>query len=117
MSGCYRCGLPEGSDSRLCETCFSHRFNHGDPLLSGDVDPTPVGPEFTPTMRRWLLSGGAAIYIGVVGLGLLAQSDRIEMQRNAFQPDLIRQGGNEFSVDHRIEFAFLAGPLGDTHVE
>jgi hypothetical protein len=117
MSGCYRCGLPEGSESRLCETCFSHRFNHGEPVVPCEADQPAEGPEFTPMMKRWLLSGGAAIYIGVIGLGLLVQGERIEIRRNAYQPDLLRYGANEFPVDHRAEVAFLAGPLGDSGME
>jgi hypothetical protein len=117
MSGCYRCGLPEGSESRLCETCFSHRFNHGEPVLSGEGDQAAEGPEFTPSAKRWLLSGGAAIYIGVVGLGLLVQGERLELRRNAHQPDILRYGANEFPVEHRTEVVFLAGPLGDKAVE
>jgi hypothetical protein len=68
-------------------------------------------------MKRWLLSGGAAIYVGVIGLGLLAQGNRIDLQRNAHQPDVMRFGANEFSVDRQTELTFLAGPLGDEVTE
>ena len=117
MSGCYRCGLPEGSESRLCETCFSHRFNRGEPVVLSDANEPVEGPEFSPRMKRWLLSGGAAIYIGVIGLGLLVQGERIELRQHAFQPDILRFGGNEFPVMHDSEMSFLAGPLGESTVE
>jgi hypothetical protein len=113
MSGCYRCGLPDGSDSRLCETCFNHRFNHGEPVAPCQSDLPADGIEFTSTTKRWLLSGGVAFYVAVVGLGLLVQAARIEVRRNAYQPDLLRYGANEFPVEHETEVAFLAGPLGD----
>ena len=113
MSGCYRCGLPEGSESRLCETCFSRRFNHGAPIVVSEQELPADGPEITPNMRRWLLSSGAAIYIGIVGLGVMVQGDKAEIRRNAYQPDIIQVGGNEFPVTHDTQMAFLAGPLGD----
>jgi hypothetical protein len=113
MSGCYRCGLPDGSDSRLCETCFNHRFNHGEPVVPCQSELPAEGIEFTPTIKRWLLSGGVAFYVGVVGLGLLVQEARIEVRRNAYQPDLMRYGANEFPVEHETKVSFLAGPLGD----
>jgi len=117
MSGCYRCGLPEGSESRLCETCFSLRFNRGDPIIVNQQDQPAQGFEFTPTMKRWLLSSGAAIYIAVVGLGVLVQGERIELHRNKMHADLVRYGGNDFPVDHDTELAFLAGPLGDSGID
>lgn len=113
MAGCYRCGLPEGSESRLCETCFSHRFNHGEPVVISEADQPAEGPELSPHMRRWLLSGGAAIYIGIIGLGVVVQGERLELRRNAYQPDILRYGANEYPVKRLTEVAFLAGPLGD----
>jgi|GEM_PF-6921830 len=113
MSGCYRCGLSEGSESRLCETCFSHRFNRGEPVVVNVSEEAPQGPELTTNMKRWLLSSGAALYIGVVGFGVAVQGEKAEVRKNAFQPDVIQVGGNEFPVNHDTQLAFLAGPLGD----
>jgi|688.fasta_scaffold246512_1 hypothetical protein len=66
MSGCYRCGLSEGSDSRLCETCYRSRFHRG--LLVTDAPcPEATGAiEFTPRTQAIVLSGGALAYIGIV---------------------------------------------------
>ncbi len=66
MSGCYRCGLPEGSESRLCETCYRGRFHRG--LLVAD-EPCPENGgaiELTPRSQAIVLSGGALAYIGIV---------------------------------------------------
>ena len=66
MSGCYRCGLSEGSESRLCETCYRSRFHRG--LLVRD-EPCPESEgaiELTPRTQAIVLSGGALAYIGIV---------------------------------------------------
>jgi len=66
--GCYRCGLPEGSDNRLCETCYRMRFHQGRDVV--DLPPgVPLeGLEFSPNMRTFLLSSGAVLYATFVGL-------------------------------------------------
>ena len=66
MSGCYRCGLPEGNESRLCETCYRSRFHRG--LLVSDVPcPETAGAiELTPRAQAVVLGGGALAYIGIV---------------------------------------------------
>lgn len=66
--GCYRCGLSEGSADRLCETCYRMRFHKGRDVI--DLPPgVPLeGLEFSPAMRTFLLSSGAALYVGFVGL-------------------------------------------------
>jgi len=66
MSGCYRCGLPEGSESRLCETCYRGRFHRG--LLVVDR-PGPTGEgalELSPRAQTIVLGGGALAYIGII---------------------------------------------------
>jgi hypothetical protein len=72
--GCYRCGLSEGSDQRLCETCYRARFHKGRDVI--DLPPgVPLeGLEFTPTMRTFLLSSGAALYVGLVGFVVAVHS-------------------------------------------
>jgi hypothetical protein len=117
MSGCYRCGLPEGSDARLCETCFSHRFNHGEVVVPYESDQSAEGPEFTPCMKRWLLSSGVVLYLAVVSVGLLVQGERLELRRNVPQRDFLSFGANDFPVQHETELAFLSGPLGDRAIE
>jgi hypothetical protein len=117
MAGCYRCGLPEGSEARLCETCFSHRFNHGEPVVLSDSDKPVEGPEFTPCMKRWLLSGGVVFYLAVISVGVLVQGERLELRRNAPEREFLSFGANEFPVQHDTELAFLSGPLGDRGVE
>lgn len=72
--GCYRCGLSEGSDDRLCETCYRMRFHQGRDVV--DLPPgVPLeGLEFSPSMRTFILSSGAALYVGLVGLVLATHS-------------------------------------------
>lgn len=66
MSGCYRCGLSEGSESRLCETCYRSRFHRG-LLVTDEPCPEPEGAiELTPRTQAIVLSGGALAYIGIV---------------------------------------------------
>jgi hypothetical protein len=68
MSGCYRCGLSEGSDTRLCETCYRMRFHHGRDVLDLPVGVSPEGLEFSPRMKTVILSSSAVLYIGFLGL-------------------------------------------------
>ncbi len=66
MSGCYRCGLSEGSESRLCETCYRSRFHRG-LLVTDEPCPDSEGAiELTPRAQAIVLSGGALAYIGIV---------------------------------------------------
>jgi len=97
----------------LCETCFNHRFNNGDPVLPCEADLPAEGIEFTPTVKRWLLSSGVAFYLGIVGFGVIVQTSNIELRRNAHQPDIMRFGANEFPIERETKVVFLAGPLGD----
>lgn len=68
MSGCYRCGLPEGGPERLCETCFRLRFHRG-PAGVEQIPSQPIdGIELSPKTNRLILIGGAILYFAVVGL-------------------------------------------------
>ena len=67
MSGCYRCGLSEGSDTKLCETCYRMRFHHGRDVLDLPAGVTPEGLEFSPRMKTFILSSSAVLYIGFLG--------------------------------------------------
>jgi hypothetical protein len=119
MSGCYRCGLPDGSESRLCDTCFTYKFHTGRLVLtSSERAETATGIELTPRMQRWLLSSGAVAYLAVVSLGLVVQNDRAELRRahvalEVGHEDVLLIGGNGYPVKHRSEFGFLAGPDGE----
>jgi len=68
MSGCYRCGLSEGSDDRLCETCFRLRFHRGRDVVDLPPGVQPEGLEFSPRVKTIVLSGGAALYLSFLGL-------------------------------------------------
>ncbi len=98
MSGCYRCGLSEGSESRLCETCYRSRFHRG--LLVVD-DSGPVAEdaiELSPRAQTIVLGGGALVYISIVSFvvacfghfsGLTAESARHEFYAPASDTAII----------------------------
>ena len=67
-SGCYRCGLSEGSADRLCETCYRMRFHHGRDVIDLPPGVVPEGLEFSSSMKTFLLSSGAALYASLIGL-------------------------------------------------
>lgn len=66
MSGCYRCGLPEGNDSRLCETCYRSRFHRGLLVIDEPCATADDAIELTPRAQALVLGGGALAYIGIV---------------------------------------------------
>lgn len=67
-SGCYRCGLSEGSADRLCETCYRMSFHKGRDVIDLPDGVAPEGLEFSPTMRTVLLSSGAVLYASLICL-------------------------------------------------
>jgi hypothetical protein len=67
-SGCYRCGLSEGSSDRLCETCYRLRFHKGRDVIDLPAGVEPEGLEFSPTMKTFILSSGAVLYASLVSL-------------------------------------------------
>jgi hypothetical protein len=69
MSGCYRCGLAEGSEARLCETCYQNAFHCSPVSCQEDPEPTPV-VELSAGCQRALLACGAVAYLAVVGVGM-----------------------------------------------
>jgi hypothetical protein len=112
MAGCYKCGLPDGSAERLCETCFARRFDCcGSIPESSDLPAT--GFEITPRLQRWLLSSGAVLYIGVVSLGIVVQAERAEARDTSITREFLKLGGNDNPVIHSKEFGFIAGPSGE----
>lgn len=102
--GCYRCGLSEGSDDRLCETCYRSRFHKGRDVI--DLPPgVPLeGLEFTPTMRTFLLSSGAALYVGLVGLVVAVHSTHNARSIGNPRLEFVSDGQQQsvVSVDHRF---------------
>lgn len=113
MLGCYRCGLPDGSPERLCDTCFLHRFRCDSFRTSDQANSEPQGIELSPKFQRWLLSGGAMLYLGVVSLGIVVQEDRAAARNTSASSSILRVGGNSYPVSHSREFGYLAGPTGD----
>lgn len=97
MAGCYRCGMSEGSETRLCETCFRMRYHRGRDVIDLPAGTPLEGLEFSPKVRTALLSSGAMLYMSFVGLFVV-----MHYQYNA------RTHGDE-----RIEY-FAAG---DRHSE
>jgi hypothetical protein len=110
MSGCYRCGLSDGSSERLCETCFAARFKC-DKLALEPYSATPAtGIEMSPRFQRWIFSGGAVLYIGVLSLGIVIQGTRLEeVRRSTAESEYVRGGENHYPVLHQHEFGFIAG--------
>ena len=118
MSGCYRCGLPDGSESRLCDTCFGHKFHCGHLQSEANLQASATGIELSPRMQRFLLSGGAVAYLAVLSLGVAVQGEREGLRQAGLakarlQQELVTAGSNQYTVTHHQEFGFLAGPAGD----
>lgn len=67
-SGCYRCGLSEGSADRLCETCYRMRFHKGRDVIDLPPGVVPEGLEFSPIMKTFLLGSGAVLYASLICL-------------------------------------------------
>jgi len=111
MTGCYKCGLPDGSAERLCETCYTRRY-HCEHLEAEVCNEPATGFEISPRLQRWLLSGGAVLYIGVVSLGIVVQGERYDARDLSIANEFLRLGGNEYPVQHASEFGFIAGPGG-----
>ncbi len=113
MSGCYRCGLSDGSESRLCETCFALRWNGGHLVdVSEQMSEPPQGIEWTPRLQRWVLSGGAVLYLGVVSLGIFIQEQHAALRRDSELTQFVQLGGNAYPVVHQQEFVGVVGPSG-----
>ena len=110
MSGCYRCGLSDGSDERLCETCFTQRFHCGKLALEPYSTTPATGIEMSPRIQRWILSGSAVLYLGVLSIGMAVQGERLAMRQMSVESEYLRMGGNEYPVSYQREFGFIAGP-------
>jgi NMD protein affecting ribosome stability and mRNA decay len=110
MSGCYRCGLSDGSEERLCETCFARRFQCGKLTLEPFSATPATGIEMSPRIQRWVISSGAVLYIGLVSLGISVQTQRIDARQASAESEYVRVGGNEYPVRYEHEFGYIAGP-------
>ncbi len=114
MSGCYRCGLSDGSEERLCETCFASRFQCGTLTLEPYSTTPATGIEMSPRLQRWVLSGSAVLYLGVLSIGMAVQGERLAMRHVSEEAAYVRIGGNEYPVLHEHEFGYIAGPSSGT---
>lgn len=110
MSGCYQCGLPEGTDQRLCETCYRRRFHRGLLVVDTVVTEPPQGMELTPQARRWVLGGSAFIYVSVLGLALLIQARQPTLTARDVQRDFVRSEVGYFPVEHDRRFGPMIAP-------
>jgi hypothetical protein len=110
MSGCYQCGLSEGSETRLCETCYRNRF-YRDLVVAQPAreDDSPC-VEISPRMQHWLVSGGAALCVGILGLTLLAQSHSGHLSASALQKEFVRTESGYVPVSHERHFGVLSAP-------
>ncbi len=110
MSGCYQCGLPEGTDQRLCETCYRRRFHRGLLVIDTVVPEASQGIEFTPTLQRWVLGGSAFIYVSVLGLALLIHARQPVLTALDVQRDFIRSEVSYSTVEHGRRFGPVNAP-------
>ncbi len=110
MSGCYQCGLPEGTDQRLCETCFRRRFHRGLLVTDGVLPDPPEGIELTPRVQRWVLGGSAFIYASVLGLALLIQAKQPVLTAIDIQRDFVRSQNGYFAMEHERRFGPVIAP-------
>lgn len=60
--------MSEGSDARLCETCFRMKFHRGRDVIDLPPGAPLEGLEFSPKVRTALLGSGAMLYMSFVGL-------------------------------------------------
>jgi hypothetical protein len=68
MGGCYQCGLADGSETKLCETCHRKRF-HQELFVMYEAPEEPVqGMEWSPRTQRFILGGGALFYLSLIAL-------------------------------------------------
>lgn len=111
MTGCYRCGLPEGSDERLCESCYRNRFHRGLLVVDGPSDGGATGVEMSPRVQRWVLSGGACFYVGIIGLALALSGKIVEVSPERLHRESIQFDGGYFPVDHEFSAGFIPAPL------
>jgi hypothetical protein len=118
MSGCYRCGLSEGRDDRLCETCYRLRFHCGRDVIDLPPGVEPEGLEFSPRVRAIVLSSSAALYVSFLGLVLAFHHQT--QTRTGGDPRLSYQAVGEHQAivdrDARLgDLRVIAGSVADHH--
>lgn len=78
MSGCYHCGLPDGSEVRLCETCYRLKYHQERERFEVDSSSPAEGVEMTPSVQKALISSGLAFYLGIVSFSFFAYYRHLE---------------------------------------
>lgn len=112
MSKCYQCGLPEGSEERLCETCYRNRFHRGLLVVDTVSQDEVKGIDCSPQMQRLVLSSGAFICIGLVGLAVMFQGHGPNLTQQELKREYVRYEAGYFPLDHQQTVGFIRGPLG-----
>jgi hypothetical protein len=107
MAGCYQCGLPEGSDVRLCETCYRNRFHREMVVVDTSCEEECSCIEISPRVQRWMVSGGAALCVGILGLAVLVQSQPSHVSPSALEKEFIRNDAGYVAVSHERELGAL----------
>lgn len=100
MSGCYRCGMPDGSDSRLCEMCFCTRFHRQRDVIEIAAGTEVEGLEFSPSMKKILLGSGAMLYVSLLTLFIAIH---IQQQPSAGSDPRLEFYPGESQVSIRVE--------------
>jgi hypothetical protein len=104
MSGCYHCGHPDGSEVRLCETCYRLKFHRERDVNEIDMSAPAEGVEMTPSVQRALISSGLAFYLGLVSFSFFIHHRQVESdpQRAPFSYVAADQYQTVVSVHHAI---------------
>ena len=110
MSGCYQCGLPEGSENRLCETCYRNRFYRDLVVVQPACDENCPCVDMSPRAQRWVLSGGAVLCVGLLGLTLFFERHSPGLSASAPQSEFVQSNSGYVPVSHERHFGVLSAP-------
>jgi len=104
MSGCYHCGLPDGSEVRLCETCYRLKYHRERDVIELDSSAPAEGVEITPSVQRALLSSGLALYLGIISFSFLIYHRQMESdpQRAPFSYVSADDHQSVVTIEHAI---------------
>jgi hypothetical protein len=111
MSGCYQCGLAEGSETRLCETCYRNRFYRELVVVQPASGEDCPSIDMSPRVQCWVLSGGAVLCVGILGLMLLVQGHSSGLSTSALQKEFVRTESGYVPVSHERHFGVLSPPV------